>query len=211
MASSLWIKICGVTSVEDACAVAEAGADAIGLNFAPESPRLLGLDRAREIVRAVGSRVEWVGVFVDAEPDFLRRAQDLVGLDWLQLHGSESRADVQAWGGRAFKALRIGEARDVDVALGYPGDRLLVDAKVSGAKGGTGETFDWSLLAPLSQRRVVLAGGLKPENVAEAIRLVKPFGIDTASGVESVPGRKDHARVLAFVRRARAAAGESGP
>lgn len=211
MALSLWIKICGVTSVEDACAVAEAGADAIGLNFAPQSPRLLGLELAREIVRAVGSRVEWVGVFVDAQPDFIRHVQDIVGLDWLQLHGSESRADVEGWGARAFKALRIGDAHDVDLALGFPGDRLLVDAKVSGAQGGTGATFDWSLLGPLSQRRVVLAGGLKPENVAEAVRMVNPFGIDTASGVESVPGKKDHERVREFVRQVRAAEREPAP
>ncbi len=203
----VWVKICGVTTVADAVAVADAGADAIGLNFADSSLRRIELSRAHELVRAVGRRVEWVGVFVDAPGEFIEKVRAELELDWIQLHGSETVATVASHGSRAFKALRIGDAADVSRAAAYPGSRLLVDAKVPGTHGGTGQTFDWSLLAPiLPTREVILAGGLGPANVERAVREVRPFGVDTASGVEREPGLKDHELVRAFVTAARAGA-----
>ncbi|HSC87790.1 MAG TPA: phosphoribosylanthranilate isomerase [Polyangiaceae bacterium] len=205
----VWIKICGVTSIEDALAVADAGADAIGLNFAPSSPRRIEPARAAEIVRAVGPRVQWVGVFVDAEAGFVEDTASEVGLDLLQLHGAETPEALRALGPRAFKAVRIGEPADVEKARAFAGDRLLVDSKVVGSWGGTGHRFDWSLLGSLpSERRVVLAGGLVPGNVEQAVRELRPFGVDTASGVESAPGKKDSALVREFVLRARAGSSE---
>jgi len=211
--AALWIKICGVTSVDDALAVADSGADAIGLNFVAGSPRHISVALARSIVDAVGPRVEWIGVFADAEESVLRDTRAQVGLDAWQLHGSESPDLLDRLGDAAFKAVRIGDSADVALAAAYGGQRLLVDAKISGSLGGTGESFDWSLLAPLQgKRRVVLAGGLRPDNVARAVAEVRPFGIDTASGVESAPGRKNAELVQRFVAEARrgwlAAAGE---
>lgn len=204
--AALWIKICGVTSPEDAVAVADAGADAIGLNFVQGSPRALSVERARAIVQAVGPRVEWVGVFADADHEVLWETKEHVGLDTLQLHGSETADAVARWGTAAFKAVRIGGPEDVQQAATYGGERLLVDAKVVGTLGGTGARFDWSLLEPLQGvRKIILAGGLRPENVEQAVLEVAPYGIDTASGVESAPGRKDPNLVKAFIARARRA------
>lgn len=204
---SLWVKICGVTREADVEAIVAAGADAIGLNFALASPRRVSAARARELVRAVpAGAVTWVGVFVDADREELARTRDEVGLDLLQLHGNEAEDLRASFGAEAYKAVRIATREDVEAARLFAGDRLLVDAKVAGAMGGTGATFDWSLVRELvAERNVVLAGGLGPENVARAVREVRPFGIDTASGVESSPGVKDANLVRAFVERARAA------
>jgi phosphoribosylanthranilate isomerase len=148
--------------------------------------------------------VTWVGVFVDATPDEIRHIGEFVGLDLFQLHGRESPEQLHALGHRAFKASRIGDAEDVALAASYPGDLLLVDAKVAGAMGGTGESFDWTLIDKLVEaRRVVLAGGLRSDNVEDAVRRVRPYGVDTASGVESSPGRKDPQKVAAFIKNAR--------
>lgn len=203
---SLWIKICGVTSVEDALVVEAAGADAVGLNFSRASPRYLELDQAARIVRALQGEMEVVGVFVDSSLDEIRRVVDEVGLDTVQLHGNESgefleevRAQVPA-----YKALRIGDAADVALARTYGGERILTDAKVKGAMGGTGHTFDWSLISGLTaERQLILAGGLRPDNVAESVRRVRPYGIDTASGVEDAPRRKNPTKVVEFVQAAR--------
>jgi phosphoribosylanthranilate isomerase len=203
--TQLWVKICGVTTVSDALMVAHAGASAIGLNFVPGSPRLISVAQAREIVAAVGPVLEWVGVFVDQPWAQMLDIRREVGLDWIQLHGDETPAAVLDLA-PAFKALRIGSVDDVALAGQFGGEHLLADAKAEGAHGGTGKTFDWSLVAGLCRsRRVVLAGGLTPDNVAEAVRQVDPFGVDTASGVESAPGKKDPARTSQFVQRARAA------
>jgi len=204
--SGLWIKICGVTNGPDAAMVLEAGADAIGLNFVASSPRVVTIERARQIAELVRGRIELVGVFADAAPADLLRVRDEVGLDWIQLHGSESPADLAAAGPTAMKAVRVGRAADVEAARGYGGERLLVDALVRGALGGTGHAFDWSLVEGLSrERKLVLAGGLRPDNVESAIRQVRPFGIDTASGVEHAPGQKSAEATRAFVAGARAA------
>jgi phosphoribosylanthranilate isomerase len=200
----VWVKICGVTSVADALGCVEAGADAIGINFYAGSPRFCDLQRAREITDAVGSRIEVVGVFVDAsreQIDFLRNA---VGFGHAQLHGLESPGFLQSLLPRAYKALRVMGDRAIEEAGRYGGDRILLDAYVPGVAGGTGACFDWAVAKRIAgQRRVIVAGGLTPDNVAEAITEVAPYGVDTASGVESAPGQKDLVRLRAFVQTAK--------
>jgi phosphoribosylanthranilate isomerase len=203
----VWIKICGITSTRDALGALEAGADAVGLNFIPSSKRYLPPERARAVADAVRGRVELVGVVADLSVAELEALRTNIGLDWLQFHGSESPAQI-ALVPRAYKAIGIDGPEDVELALTYPGIRLLVDKKAAPAHGGTGQVFDWSLVRELSRERpLILAGGLDPDNVADAIREVLPFGVDVASGVEAgTPGVKDLARTAEFVARARGAA-----
>jgi len=200
----VWVKICGVTSVEDAELVVAAGADAIGLNFVPGSPRCIDVERARAIAHACRGRAELIGVIANLAFDAARRLRDELGLTALQLHGDEPPELLAALLPAALKALRIGDASDAAAAEAFGGDRLLVDAKVQGALGGSGRSVDAELVRPLAERRrVILAGGLRPENVAERIAAVGPWGVDVASGVESAPGVKSAAAVRAFVRAAR--------
>jgi phosphoribosylanthranilate isomerase len=202
-----WVKICGITNVGDAESAVRAGASAIGLNFVPSSRRLVELDAAREIADAVRGRIEIVGVFADEPLTKLIEITATLGLDRLQLHGAEP-AELVAQLPRAFKALGVASAADVASARAFPGELLLLDAKVQGASGGTGQTFDWSLLGDIvSERRIVLAGGLTPDNVQSAVRRVRPHGVDVASGVEPLgtPRQKDPEKVLRFVREARSA------
>jgi phosphoribosylanthranilate isomerase len=197
------VKICGVTSVEDALMCVEAGADAIGVNFAPRSPRRIALELARRIVAALPAKVVKVGVFVDATESELRDAIEQVGLGCVQLHGDEPPELVAAFLPHAYKALRVRGREALALAARYPGEHILLDAYVPGVAGGTGATFDWTLAAELAQiRQVTLAGGLTPSNVADAVREVRPFCVDVASGVESAPGRKDRAKVRAFIEAA---------
>jgi phosphoribosylanthranilate isomerase len=200
------VKICGLTSVEDARVCVEAGADALGLNFAAASPRCVSIERARAIVAAVPPHVLCVGVFVDADYAELMRVQQAVGLGCLQLHGDETPELLSRCLPHAYKAIRVrGETLLDDVAR-YPGDHILLDAYVPGQHGGTGARFDWSLAAAIAKsRKLTLAGGLHPGNVAEAVTTVRPFCVDVASGVEAEPGRKDPERVRAFIARAKSA------
>jgi phosphoribosylanthranilate isomerase len=205
----LWIKICGVTSVAEAEMVAAAGADAIGLNFVPSSKRRVSAQTAIEIVRAVGGRVEWVGVFANQPAEELQRLAEEVGLDRLQLHGGELPDALETLGQRAYKALRVAVSEDLLAAVEFPGDRLLLDSKVVGELGGTGHAFDWRLAERLArQRPLVVAGGLTEHNVADAVRALRPLGVDTASGVEKSPGVKDPQRTALFIERARKAHAE---
>ncbi|MDY0168445.1 MAG: phosphoribosylanthranilate isomerase [Thermoguttaceae bacterium] len=211
------IKICGITSVVDALAAAQAGADAVGLNFFPGSKRFIDHQRAREIVEALPDLVK-VGVFVNAGEDDIRRASDLLGLDAIQLHGDEPAgflarlADLPLV--RAFRLDARGFA-PIDsylsacANLGALPRMMLLDACVPGQYGGTGATLDWSPLgrtAGSSDRPpIILAGGLTPANVATAIHRARPAAVDTAGGVEYAPGKKDHTLMAAFVAAARAA------
>lgn len=198
------VKICGLTNVEDALACVDAGADAIGLNFWVKSSRYCELESARRIVEAVRDRIRIVGVFVDATQAEIERLLHTTGVEWAQLHGSEPPALVSHFLPRAYKAVRPVDEASLEEARSMPGDELLVDASVPGMPGGTGQTCDWSLAARLaSQRRIWLAGGLTPDNVALSIERVSPYGVDVASGVERKPGIKDHALVRAFVAAAR--------
>jgi phosphoribosylanthranilate isomerase len=206
---SLYVKICGVTRVSDALFCLEAGASAIGLNFVPSSKRRIDETTAKDIVAAVGGRIAVVAVVAGLSVDEMRGLRARTGIEWLQLHGEELPVALEGVLPRALKAVRIGSAADVVAADAYGGERLLVDAKVEGELGGTGAAFDWRLVQDLARKRsVLLAGGLSPDNVAAAVRIVRPFGVDVASGVETAPGMKDPARVRAFVVAARGAAGE---
>jgi phosphoribosylanthranilate isomerase len=201
------IKICGIKTVEDALAAMEAGADLIGFNFYPKSPRYVDVGRCRDIMAVMRKygHILYVGVFVNAPAAEVRATMDTCGLNLAQLHGDETPEMVQSFHGRAFKAFRgipqstIGFAREEAPAL-------LVDASVRGAYGGTGVTADWSGAAELARHYpILLAGGLTPENAAAAVRRVRPWGVDVASGVESTPGVKDLDKVRAFVRVVRSA------
>ncbi len=206
------VKICGVTRVVDAEAAVKAGATAIGLNFVPGSPRRVDAARARLLSEAIaaasGGKVLVVGVVADLSIEAMKALVTDAKLGCLQLHGDEPPEVLEAMLPHAYKALRIGTAEDVAVAATYPGEYLLADAKSDGALGGTGKTFDWSLVAGLARtRKLTLAGGLRPDNVAEAVRAVRPFCVDVASGVEpeGQPGIKDPRLVEAFVRAATSA------
>ena len=203
---SLWIKICGITNDSDARAAAEAGADAIGLNFARESPRCVAVEDAAEIADAVRGRATVVGVFVNALVDQILSVDKHVRFDRIQLHGDEGPEVLRRLGERAYKAFRVTHDADVRELSLYPGPWHLLDARVAGAYGGTGRTFDWTLArAAAVYGSIIVAGGLGPDNVAEAVRVARPFGVDTASGVEVRPGVKDAAKMEAFVHAARAA------
>ncbi len=206
------VKICGITSLEDALAAVEAGADMLGFNFYPPSPRCISPETCAEIVRALPpSGVVKVGVFVNAEPETIRRVMQIGGLDLAQLSGDEPPEVLAALSGRAFKALRPKDGAALRSGLerytahdGAPA--WLVDAYRPGEYGGTGHAADWGLAADLAARvPILLAGGLRPENVAEAVAQVRPWGVDVASGVETEPGKKDHAGMALFVRNAKTA------
>ena len=200
------IKICGVTSVGQALECAEAGADSLGVNFVASSPRRVDVEIARSIVRAVGDRALVVAVVSGMDVDAMRALRGETGVGCLQVHGDATGDSVAALLPHAYAAVSIGGAEDVRLAEAMPGEFVMVDAKVAGALGGTGRTFDWSLVIDLARKRkVVLAGGLTPVNVADAIRTARPWCVDTASGVERAPGDKDIAKVRELVNAVRSA------
>jgi phosphoribosylanthranilate isomerase len=202
------VKICGVTTVADALACAELGADAVGLNFVPTSPRRVDEEAARAIVRAVGKAALVVGVVAGLSVERMRALRQSTGIECLQLHGPESREHVAALLPHAYAAIGVAGPDDVASAESMPGDYVMVDARVDGALGGTGRTFDWSLVVSLARRRrLVLAGGLTPTNVAAAVTAVRPWCVDVASGVETAPGVKDIAKVKEFIVAAQAVGG----
>jgi phosphoribosylanthranilate isomerase len=206
--SRLFVKVCGITSPEDGAAAAEAGADAVGLVFWPESPRAVTVEQARAIGAALPPFVVRVGVFVNTSRDEMARVADAAGLDLLQLHGDEPPEALADLPRRALKAIRVGDGFAPEDALRYEGRAagLLLDTRASGAPGGTGRAFDWSLVRGVRERArfLLLAGGLGPENVRGAIEAARPDGVDASSRLETAPGRKDHARVRAFVEEVRA-------
>jgi phosphoribosylanthranilate isomerase len=207
------VKICGIKTLNNALAAADAGADMIGFNFYPKSARFITPGECADIQAALANRgvsIVTVGVFVNAAADEIASIMDLCGLDLAQFHGDEPPEVLEALGRRAFKAIRpkaAGEARD---ALSrYPRraepPALLVDALSRAGYGGTGETGDWRLAAELAtEHAILLAGGLCPENVQDALAQVRPWGVDVASGVETAHGVKDPVRIAAFVRAVRA-------
>jgi phosphoribosylanthranilate isomerase len=204
------IKICGVKTVKDALAAMDAGADLIGFNFYPKSPRFIGVGRCRDIMSVMRKygHMTFVGVFVNATVAEIRATMATCGLGLAQLHGDESAEVLKLLNGSAFKAFR--GVPLLEYLAGFVREEapvLLVDASVKGEYGGTGITANWSAAAELSkQYPLLLAGGLTPENVAEAVQQVNPWGVDVASGVESSPGVKDAAKMQAFVRVLRSAA-----
>jgi phosphoribosylanthranilate isomerase len=198
------VKVCGVTSVDQAVECVELGVDAIGVNFVTASPRLVDETTAKAIERAVGSRVLVVAVVAGMGVEAMRGLRDRTGVGCLQLHGDEPDERLVPLLPHAYKAVRVATADDVAAADATPGDYVMVDARVPGMLGGTGHVLDWALVAPLAKRRrLVLAGGLTPENVRAAIDAVRPWCVDVASGVETSPGVKDMRRVRAFVQAVR--------
>lgn len=205
---SVWVKICGVTSVADAELCRDAGADAIGLNFVPASPRRIETKVGKQIRDRLKGSVELVAVVADLPEAELRQLQLEVEPDFLQLHGNEPPELLERFLPNAYKVVHVQEAFDLERASLFAGDRVLLDAKVAGKLGGTGIAFDYSLTTELARkRRVILAGGLRPETVASAVAQVKPFGVDVASGVENAgqPRGKAADKVRAFVTAAKSA------
>ncbi len=195
------IKICGITRIEDALAVAHSGANAIGLVFYAPSPRCVTPLKATELMRALPPFVMSVGLFVDAPADEVIQTLAQARVDVLQFHGDESPAYCRQFGVPYLKALRVRPGVDL---LQYARDyhdakALLLDAYVEGTSGGTGETFDWALIPNNLPLPVVLSGGLTPENVTKAVQVVRPWAVDVSSGVEAKKGIKDAAKIAAFV------------
>jgi phosphoribosylanthranilate isomerase len=204
------IKICGLKTVTDALAAMDAGADMIGFNFYPKSPRFVEVGMCRNIMSAVrqNGRAKCVGVFVNASVGEILATMDTLGLNLAQLHGDETPEMLIALDGKGFKAFR-GIPESVDGFARSESPAFLVDASVKGLYGGSGVTADWIGAAELAKKYpLLLAGGLTPENVAEAVRRVKPWGVDVASGVESAPGEKDARKMKAFVQAVRDGQGQ---
>ncbi len=195
------VKICGITNLEDARLAAELGAHALGFIFYPKSPRSVAPDTAREIIRNLPPFVMTVGVFVDEEAELVRETAERVGLDWVQLHGQESPEYCRSMGRRVIKGFRIKDQDSLALLPDYRGavQAFLLDTYKAGTAGGTGETFDWSLARQAGALGpIILAGGLNPENIGQAIKVAQPAAVDVASGVEASPGKKDPEKIRAF-------------
>ena len=204
---SVTVKICGITSEADALAAAEAGADAIGLMFYEGSPRHVTLEQAKAISAALPQHVMRVGVFVNAEEAFVHQALTECMLNILQFHGDETPEECSRYPVMTLKAFRVQGEETLAQLEAYPSAGYLLDAYVKDALGGTGATFNWDLAVRAQEfgKPIFLAGGLTPENVAEAVRKVQPFGVDVSSGVEIEPGRKDAQQMRTFVAAAKGA------
>ena len=204
---SVTVKICGITSEADALAAAEAGADAIGLMFYEGSPRHVILEQAKAISAALPQHVMRVGVFVNAEEAFVHQALTECMLNILQFHGDETPEECSRYPVMTLKAFRVQGEETLAQLEAYPSAGYLLDAYVKDALGGTGATFNWDLAVRAQEfgKPIFLAGGLTPENVAEAVRKVQPFGVDVSSGVEIEPGRKDAEQMRTFVAAAKGA------
>lgn len=202
------VKICGITSVEDARAVIDAGAEALGLVFYAASPRAVTIEQARAIALAAGPFTVVTGLFVDADPEFVAAVLKQVPLQLLQFHGDENPDYCESFTRPYMKAIRMRPQLDVAAAIaGYPGAAgILLDAYRPGVPGGTGETFDWARVPRQSAKPLVLAGGLTATNVGDAIRATQVYGVDVSGGVESAPGKKDHGKITSFINNARLAA-----
>lgn len=195
------VKICGITQVQDAIAVVDAGADAIGLVFYGPSPRAVSLKQAQEIVKAVPAFVSVVALFVNPEPSMVQEILNDVRIDLIQFHGDEDSTFCEQFKHPYIKAIRVRQASDVVASsLRFPSAQgILLDSYKPGVPGGTGETFDWSLIPVEQTKKIILAGGLTPENAADAIELVQPFALDVSGGVEEAKGIKDHGKINQFL------------
>ena len=200
------VKICGITSAADGLAATEAGADMIGLMFYAGSPRQVSLAQAAEIAGTLPPFVLRVGVFVNPHEAQVMEAIAACGLNVLQFHGDEDSDFCTQFGVMSLKALRVRDAASLQTLADFHTDAFLLDAYSAAGLGGTGEKFNWDLAVEAQKlgKPIFLAGGLTPENVAAAVRQVRPFAVDVSSGVESAPGKKDDAKVRAFIAAVRA-------
>jgi len=195
------VKICGITNSGDALLAADLGAYALGFIFYPKSPRAVTKERARHIIGQLPPFVATVGVFVNEDPAKVREIASLVGLDWIQLHGSESPEYCRSLGRRVIKGFRVKGVEIFSQLTEYQGaaQAFLLDAYKPGTPGGSGETFDWELTRQIKNcGPIILAGGLTPANVVQAIKIAQPAAVDVASGVEAAPGKKDPEKLRAF-------------
>jgi len=198
------VKVCGITCIEDALMAARCGADALGFVFYAGSPRCVRPQDVKRIVATLPPFVTTVGLFVNEDPSRVTEILDICGLDVAQLHGDEAPADCVLPPHRVIKAFRVQDQNSLSTLPAYEVSAFLLDSYVAGSYGGTGHRFNWDLAAEAASRYpVILAGGLTPENVADAVQRVRPYAVDVSSGVESSPGRKDPNKVAAFVRRAK--------
>lgn len=206
------VKICGITNLEDASAAVDAGADALGFIFYESSPRKVSLEAAASIIRELPPFVAKVGVFVNEKEQTMLIAAAQIGLDTLQLHGEEPPAPWLSCSLKTIKAFRVRDADSLQGLRAYDTSAWLLDSFVPDKPGGTGAKFNWDLAVEARKigRPIILAGGLTPENVAEAVHKVRPFAVDVSSGVESSPGKKDHTKVRRFIAAAKAALEKPG-
>lgn len=198
------VKICGITNIEDALQAVEAGADALGFVFHEKSPRYVFPEQAAAIVKALPPFVQAVGLFVNAEPDFVNATLDQCRLDLAQLHGDEPPEYCDQVNRRVMKAFRVKDIESLDPIKNYRVAGHLLDAWSPAAYGGTGLTFNWDI-AKIAEKYgpVILAGGLTPDNVRQAVERVAPYAVDVSSGVEAAPGKKDPEKVREFIRQAK--------
>jgi len=199
---STQVKICGITNLTDAQAAVEAGVDLLGFVFCEKSPRHMTIPAVAEISKQLPLFILRVGVFVNAPKKLVKHAITECGLGLLQFHGNERPEFCTQFGLMNMKAFRIRDSESLTALPKYPTDAWLLDTYVKGKRGGTGEKFNWDLAVEAQKfgKPIFLAGGLTPENVAKAVCKVRPFGVDVSSGVESSPGKKDHAKVKAFIQ-----------
>jgi len=196
------VKICGITNLEDAMVAAEAGADALGFVFYPESPRFIEPAMARYIISKLPVFITAVGVFVDEKEDMIRRIIRESGIQVLQFHGNESPIICTKFREKVIKTIHVKDEESISQMKMYHINTFLLDTYHSEKKGGTGKSFNWDIaIRGKKYGRIILAGGLDPSNVVEAIKKVKPYGVDVSTGVEISPGKKDHTKIKEFIRK----------
>ena len=190
------VKICGITNYEDAVAALDMGADLLGFNFYPKSPRFIKPEKAVQIINKLPAFIDVAGIFVNASIDQIQEVKNLCSLDWVQLHGNENPQfcrELLSYNVRVMKAIRVKDQTDIKKADDYFTDAILLDAFHPERYGGTGLTFDWNIIGHIG-KRVFLAGGINPDNVVDAVKL-GVYGIDVCSGIEEKPGKKDHKKM----------------
>lgn len=201
----MWIKICGITRVKDAEEACLHGADAIGLVFA-DSPRRVEPEQAHAILRELPGPILKVGVFVDEDVSEVLRVKEYCGLDYVQLHGREAAAQVDSFGGRAIKAVRVSPETELSDVCDYPCEKILLDGYKNSLSGDECRKAFWkNARTSLADKQVIIAGGLDPENVFDTVKDLRPFGVDVSSGVEISPGVKESRLIKRFISRAREA------
>ncbi|MGE5172719.1 MAG: phosphoribosylanthranilate isomerase [Betaproteobacteria bacterium] len=200
------IKICGITNLEDALFAAECGADALGFNFYRKSPRYIAPEKAAEIMAQLPPFIVPVAIFVNEREEKIRNTQFTTGIKVIQFHGDERPEFCERFATRVIKAFQVKDKESLQQMAHYHVSAFLLDSYRDGVHGGTGETFDWHLaVVAKTFGRVILAGGLTPDNVVEAVKLVQPYAVDAASGVEKDKGIKDHAKLKKFITEVRRA------